>query len=92
MIKDRLPNGILLTNIWYCTAHMEKNYKYYEIGVSEDSCRMQIDTVSQNNINVWLVMHGPYMANHSEPLKILRKGQKHNGSILKYGKLFSKCS
>ena len=52
MIKDRLPNGILLTNIWYCTAHMEKNYKYYEIGVAEDSCRMQIDTVSQNNINV----------------------------------------
>ena len=31
---------------------MEKIYKYYEIAVSEDSYRMRIDTVSQNNISV----------------------------------------
>ena len=31
---------------------MEKIYKYYEIAVSEDSYRMRIDTVPQNNISV----------------------------------------
>ena len=28
---------------------MEKGYKYYEIAVSEDSYRVYIDAVSQNN-------------------------------------------
>ena len=49
MIKDSLPNGTLLTNIYYCTAHIEKVYKYYEIAVSEGSYRVHIDNVSQNN-------------------------------------------
>ena len=30
---------------------MEKVYKYYKIAVSEDSYRVHIDTVSQNNYN-----------------------------------------
>ena len=31
MIRDSLQNGVLLTNIWYCTAHIEKVYKYHKI-------------------------------------------------------------
>ena len=33
----------------YCTAHMEKIYKYYEIAASEDPYRMRSYTVAQNN-------------------------------------------
>ena len=36
-MKDGLRNGILLTNISYCTAHKEKVYRYFERAATEDS-------------------------------------------------------
>ena len=49
LIKDSLPIWILLTNIYYCTGHMEQALKYYQIVISEDSNRVRIDTVLKNN-------------------------------------------
>ena len=46
MIKDGLSNGILLTNIWYCIARMEKVLKCYEMAATGDYYTVRIETVS----------------------------------------------
>ena len=35
---------------------MEKVHRYYEILSSEDSCRVRVDTVSQNNLTKLLAL------------------------------------
>ena len=46
---------ILLTDIWYCTTHKEKLYKYYEIASSEDSCDKI--TTTKLRLELWSNCH-----------------------------------